>query len=157
MFGREAKLPVQTSLPKIETSGWQTTMKSYLADFLDRMAAYQKQAAINRARYQLKMVTQHDKRLLTPLKPGTMVLRKVPNQCLSKLDIPRDGPWLVEGQREKEGEKLPVYKLKNDQNKTILAHREALSPFVEPIFEEKQPESKAKQMSRDTHSAHATP
>ena len=39
-------------------------------------------------------------------------------------------------QREKEGVKLPVYKITNELNKTILTHRENLSPFQEPNFAE---------------------
>ena len=131
MFGREAKLPMQSDIPKIDTKGWQTTMKSYLSDFLDRMAAFQKQAVINRTMYQVKLAQKHDKNLLEPLQPGEKVLRDIPGQFRAKLDLPKDGPWEVEEQRVKEGRVLPVYRIRNEENKIVLAHRESLSPFIE--------------------------
>ena len=139
MFGREARVPMQATIPKIDTSGWQTTMKSYLADFLDRMAKFQKQARVNHALYQLKMAQQHDQKLLPPLQPGAQVLRDVPAKFRGKLDIPRDGPWTVEEQRVKEGKVLPVYKIRNEGDKVILTHRENLSPFAEPNFVVEKP------------------
>ena len=134
MFGREAKIPMQISIPKIDTKGWQTTMKSYLADFLDRMAKFQKQVIVNRTLYEIRMARQHDKNVMPPLQAGDQVLRDVPRQFRSKLDLPRDGPWEVEEQREKHGKILPVYKIRNEDEKVILAHRESLTPFAEPNF-----------------------
>ena len=131
MYGREARLPMQHDIPKIDTTGWQSTMKSYLPDFLDRMAKYQKQAMATRALYQIQMVKQHDKNVLEPLQPGNQVLRLIPNQFRSKLDLPKDGPWRVEEQRVKHGRVLPVYKIKNEEDKIILSHRESLSKFEE--------------------------
>ena len=150
MFGREARLPIQTSLPKIDTQGWQTTMKAYLTDLLDRMAKYQQQARINKAKYQLKMINQHDKVLLPPLEAGTQVLRNIPKQCLSKLDLPKDGPWRVLEQRVKDNVPLPVYRLQNEENKVILAHRENLSTFSEPIFSGDKPSKPMKSAKKST-------
>ena len=145
MYGREAKLPMQVDIPKFDTKGWKTTMKSYLKDFLDRMAAYRKQVMVNRTLYQLKMAQAHDGKLLEPLKPGEKVLREIPDQFRTKLDLPRDGPWEVQEQRVKEGRVLPVYKIRNDDDKTILAHREVLTQFLEPTFSvQKQPPNRAK-------------
>ena len=151
MFGREAKLPVQVNLPKIDTKGWQTTVKSYLSDFLNRLAEYQKQVMINKMRYQLQMKANHDKNVLKTLEPGSKVLRQVPAQFRSKLDLPKDGPWQVKEQRVKDGQPLPVYKVVNEQNRMVLAHRESLSKFVEPLFQEGK-EEKAKK-GEDKHKA----
>ena len=137
MHGREARLPMQHDIPKIDTTGWQSTMKSYLPDFLERMAIYRKQMLINRASYQMKMANQHDKNVLEPLLPGTQVLRMVPSQFRSKLDLPKDGPWEVEEQRVKHGRVLPVYKIRNEEDKVILSHRESLSKFEESETAEK--------------------
>ena len=134
MYGREAKLPIEADLPKFDTKGWQPSLKSYLADFLDRMAVLRKQVIVNRTMYQLKMAQKHDDKLLEPLKPGEKVLRDVPGQFRTKLDLKRDGPWVVEEQRVKDGKVLPVYKLKNEAQQITLAHRESLVPFFEPNF-----------------------
>merc|ERR1711954_407933 len=92
------------------------------------------------------MAQNHDAKLLEPLKPGEKVLREVPGQFRSKLDLPRDGPWEIQEQRVKEGKVLPVYKIRNEDNKTILAHRDVLTPFIEPNFnaQEKSPEKPKK-------------
>ena len=154
MFGREAKLPMQTNLAKFDTKGWQTTMKDYLGDFLDRLAIFHEQAMANQALYQMKMSQQHDKKLFEAMQPGQQVLRYVPSQFRTKLDLPKDGPWTVQEQREKEGVKLPVYKITNELNKTILTHRENLSPFQEPNFAENlaktqtEPEERPKSASK---------
>ena len=134
MFGREAKLPMQFDIPKIDTKGWETSMKTYLSDFLDRMVKFQHQAIANQTLYNIKMALQQKKNILEPIQPGQQVLREVPGQFRAKMDLPTDGPWQVESQRVKEGKLLPVYKIKNELSQTILAHRACLSPFKEPNF-----------------------
>ena len=149
MFGREAKLPMQFDILKIDTTGWKTTMQSYLSDFLDRMAVFRKQTILNRARYQLKMAQSHDDKLLEPLKPGDRVLRDVPGQFRGKLDLPRDGPWEVEQQRVKEGKVLPVYRIRNEAGNVVLAHRDNLKPFLEPNFNVQKSPERTKEEVRD--------
>ena len=158
MFGREAKLPMQFDIPKIDTTGWKTTMKSYLRDFLDRMAVFRKQAILNRTTYQMKMAQAHDSKLLDPLKPGTKVLRDVPGQFRGKLDLPRDGPWEVEEQRVKEGRVLPVYRIKNERGNIVLAHRENLNPFLEPNFNmQREPDFKMQKDPKGEEMEEETP
>ena len=140
MHGREARLPIEQGIPKICTDGWQPTMKSYIKDLLDRMANVRKEMIRNRTIYQMKMVQQHDKNVVQPLQQGDQVLRAVPQQFRPKMGMPREGPWQVEEQRVKEDKPLPVYKIRNEEGKSILIHRESLYPFEEPAFIDNKPQ-----------------
>ena len=134
MFGREPRLPIEQDIPHISTKGWNTSMKTYFSDFLDRIS-YMRSEAIKRKReYMAKMVDRHDKNVLPPLQPGTRVLRAIPQKLVGKLDLPKDGPWVVTEQRMKEGRPLPVYIIKDTQGNTLFSHREDLTPFLEPLI-----------------------
>ena len=136
MFGREARLPVEQDIPHINTGGWQTSMRTYFEDFLDRIAFMREDAAMNKAIYKAKMSESHDKNILPPLEEHTEVLRSIPKKLLGKTDMPKDGPWEVVEQREKEGKTLPVYVVKDDRGNVLYTHRETLTPFLQPRLEE---------------------
>ena len=134
MFGREPRLPIEQDIPHISTKGWNTSMSSYFSDFLDRMGEMRKEAMRRKKYYMAKMVAQHDKNVLPPLQPGAEVLRAIPQKLVGKLDLPKDGPWVVHEQRVKEGKPLPVYVIKDNKGNTLLSHREDLSPFLKPLI-----------------------
>ena len=129
MFGREPRLPIEQDIPHFNTSGWNTSMKTYFKDFLDRINALRNMATKRKQIYMARMTSQHDKNLLPPLQPGDAVLRTIPSKWVGKMDLPRDGPWKVVEQRVKEGRALPVYIVKDDKGNTMFSHRENLTPF----------------------------
>ena len=143
MFGREARMPIDQDIPNLNTKGWETSMKTYFHDFLNRIADIREDAAIRKQAYLAKMRTSHDKNVLPPLEAGTNVLRTIPEKQVGKTDMPKDGPWQVTEQREKEGKKLPVYKIEDHKGNTLLTHRESLTEFYQPMLDETQPTTTA--------------
>ena len=157
MFGREPRLPVEQDLPHINTKGWNTSMKSFFSDFLDRFNAIRQEAAIKKNDYNARMIAQKSQKVLPPLQSGTQVIRTIPSQLPSKTSMPVDGPWKVVEQRVKDGKKLPVYIIKDDKQNTLFSHRQQLTPFTEPILKtqpetelEKAPEPKSRQKEEVT-------
>ena len=115
-------------------------------------------AAERKKRYMEKMAENHDRNVLEPLEPATQVLRKIPAKQVGKIDMPRDGPWEVVEQREKEGTPLPVYVVKDQRGNTLLSHRESLTPFEEPLIPneaERTPET-AERKGKDAPSKKAS-
>ena len=141
MFSQDPRLPVTQDLPQFNSKGWETSMKTYFQDFLERITQWRELAAERKQAYLAKIAASHDQRPLTPLLPGQQVLRKIPDQYVGKIDLPKDGPWLVLEQRVKDGQPLPVYVIKDNNGNTLLSHRDNLSPYLEPVLKENEDEN----------------
>jgi hypothetical protein len=64
MFGQQARIPTQYQLPEINTKGWYPHMKTYVREFLDRVALTYKIRNMRPRQYQEQMTKQHDKKTM---------------------------------------------------------------------------------------------
>ena len=96
MFGREARLPFQSSLPHIDTVGWDGNAKSYFNKHQQQLTDAHNLAKEYHQAYRGQMEAQAVKHGAQPqFKEGMFVWARIPTEDRHKLSLHFDGPWKI--------------------------------------------------------------